>query len=57
MGNKTHERRAENSEALACAIVRTEHHFPFEGTGGVKLDGEDLKSTRNEAIRFLCAPL
>ena len=40
-----------------CAIVCTEHHFPFEGTGGVYWDGEDFIKTSNAAIRFLCAPI
>ncbi len=42
---KAHKRRAENSEARASAIVRTEHDFPFEGTGGVKTDTGGVKIT------------
>ena len=36
-----------------CAIVCTEHHFPFEGTGGVYQDGEDFIKPSNTADCFL----
>ena len=48
---KAHQRRAENSEARACAIVRTEHDFPHKrGTGGDFKEAHQRRAQRNEAL-------
>ncbi len=53
---KTHQRRAENNEAVALCDSVHGAPLPLRGDGRGQLDGEDFIKTSNEADRFLFAP-